>query len=100
MRLARVLRGQFRGLSTLPESTVAALERTCEVSRNPNVLRAHGKDESHHASVPPEAVCFARSTEEVVAVVRLCAEARVPIIPFGTGTSLEQAQASYWLMFL
>lgn len=38
---------------------------------------------------PPDAVIFAQSTPEVVEVVRLCAEARVPIIPFGTGTSLE-----------
>jgi D-lactate dehydrogenase (cytochrome) len=34
-------------------------------------------------------VVFAESTEEVIEVVRLCAEARVPVIPFGTGTSLE-----------
>ena len=38
---------------------------------------------------PPDAVVFAGSTEEVQAVVRVCAEQRVPIIPFGTGTSLE-----------
>src|SRR5512135_1555306 len=38
---------------------------------------------------PPDAVLFAESTTEVADVVRLCAEARVPIIPFGTGTSLE-----------
>ncbi|HKA47031.1 MAG TPA: FAD-linked oxidase C-terminal domain-containing protein [Methyloceanibacter sp.] len=38
---------------------------------------------------PPDAVVFAESTPEVVDLVRLCAEARVPVIPFGTGTSLE-----------
>ena len=38
---------------------------------------------------PPDAVVFAESTPEVIEVVRLCAEARVPVIPFGTGTSLE-----------
>ncbi len=37
----------------------------------------------------PEAVLFAETTDEVSEVVKLCAEARVPIIPFGTGTSLE-----------
>ena len=41
------------------------------------------------ACQPPDAVVFAETTREVVEVVRLCAEARVPIIPFGTGTSLE-----------
>lgn len=38
---------------------------------------------------PPDAVLFAETTAEVVEVVKLCAEARVPLIPFGTGTSLE-----------
>jgi D-lactate dehydrogenase (cytochrome) len=40
-------------------------------------------------SEPPEAVLFVETTEEVAEVVKLCAGARVPIIPFGTGTSLE-----------
>ena len=40
-------------------------------------------------SEPPDAVVFAEETPEVVELVGLCAEARVPIIPFGTGTSLE-----------
>jgi D-lactate dehydrogenase (cytochrome) len=34
-------------------------------------------------------VIFPRSTEEVQKIVRICAEYRVPIVPFGTGTSLE-----------
>jgi D-lactate dehydrogenase (cytochrome) len=38
---------------------------------------------------PPDAVLFAETEAEVSEVVRLCVEARVPVIPFGTGTSLE-----------
>ena len=38
---------------------------------------------------PPDAVAFARSTDEVAEIVRACAAHRVPVIPFGTGTSLE-----------
>jgi D-lactate dehydrogenase (cytochrome) len=38
---------------------------------------------------PPDAVVFPQSTEEVQDIVRICAKHRVPIIPFGTGTSLE-----------
>lgn len=38
---------------------------------------------------PPDAVVFAQSTQDVAEVVRTCAAHGVPIIPFGTGTSLE-----------
>ncbi len=37
----------------------------------------------------PDAVIFAHSSDEVREIVRVCAEHLVPIIPFGTGTSLE-----------
>lgn len=40
---------------------------------------------------PPEAVVLPRSTEEVIAVVKLCAERKIPIIPRGAGTSLSGA---------
>ncbi|NKB20183.1 MAG: FAD-binding protein [Alphaproteobacteria bacterium] len=55
-----------------------------------DAVRAHhGKDESHHPTAPPDIVVFPDSSEEVSTIVRLCAEDRVPIIPFGAGTSLE-----------
>ncbi|WP_425093661.1 FAD-binding oxidoreductase [Tropicimonas sp. S265A] len=38
---------------------------------------------------PADGVMFAASTDEVADVVRICADHHVPIIPFGTGTSLE-----------
>jgi D-lactate dehydrogenase (cytochrome) len=49
----------------------------------------HGRDESSFAPVPPDAVVFAQSTDEVAFAVGLCHERRVPVIAFGTGTSLE-----------
>lgn len=36
----------------------------------------------------PEAVCEAESTEEVAAIVKLCAERRIPVTPRGAGTGL------------
>ena len=58
------------------------------------VREHHGKDSSFHAMEAPDAVAFAESTEEVSAIVKLCAEHGRPVIPFGTGTSLEgQIQA-------
>jgi len=49
----------------------------------------HGSSETHFAAAPPDAVLFPTTTEEVVAIVRLCDEHEVPIIAFGAGTSLE-----------
>lgn len=53
------------------------------------IREQHGRDESFHPCMPPDAVVFAHSTDEVSRVVSACAERGVPIIPFGTGTSLE-----------
>jgi D-lactate dehydrogenase (cytochrome) len=39
--------------------------------------------------MPPLAVVFAETTEEVALVVKLCAEYKVPIIPYGVGSSVE-----------
>src|SRR5688572_14891676 len=50
---------------------------------------AHGTDEGWHAPLAPDAVVYVTSTEEVVEVVQACAQHRVPLIPFGAGTSLE-----------
>jgi len=54
-----------------------------------SVREQHGRDESFHASAPPEAVAFAECNEEVAEIVRICVQHQKPIIPFGTGTSLE-----------
>src|SRR5258707_11987604 len=53
------------------------------------VCEQHGKDASYHPSVAPDAVAFARSTEEVSEIVKICAHHKVPLIPFGAGTGLE-----------
>lgn len=53
------------------------------------VRRQHGSSEAHFTAVLPDAVVFARSTDDVVDLVRLCTAANVPIVPFGAGTSIE-----------
>ena len=55
----------------------------------PAVREEHGRDESYHAPRPPDVVVYATSTEEVSDIVKVCARRQVPVIPFGTGTSLE-----------
>jgi len=59
------------------------------LSTSAAIREQHGHDESYHPGHPPGAVVFAHSTEEVSAVVKACAARGVPVIPFGTGTSLE-----------
>jgi D-lactate dehydrogenase (cytochrome) len=53
------------------------------------VCLQHGTDESAFQPLPPDAVAFPSSNEEVAALVRLCAAERVPVIPFGVGSSVE-----------
>jgi D-lactate dehydrogenase (cytochrome) len=53
------------------------------------VREHHGHGEGLIDSALPDVVVFPESNEEVAAIVRLCHLARVPVIPFGVGTSVE-----------
>jgi D-lactate dehydrogenase (cytochrome) len=53
------------------------------------VREQHGNTITWIENQPPDAVVYPQSTEDVQEIVRICAAHRVPIIPFGTGTSLE-----------
>jgi D-lactate dehydrogenase (cytochrome) len=53
------------------------------------VCEQHGNTVTWIENQPPDAVVFPQSTEEVQDIVRICGGHRVPVIPFGTGTSLE-----------
>ena len=53
------------------------------------VREQHGRDESPFDAPPPEAVVFCESTEDVAFAVTTAAEHRVPVIPYGAGSSLE-----------
>jgi D-lactate dehydrogenase (cytochrome) len=53
------------------------------------VRMEHGRSETHFAPMPPDAVVFAETTDDVVLAVRLCGEFGVPLVPFGAGTSVE-----------
>jgi D-lactate dehydrogenase (cytochrome) len=73
------------------ESLVAALRQLLgdRLSTKTAICAQHGRDESYHPAHAPDAVAFARTADEVAAIVRLCAERKTPIVAFGTGTSLE-----------
>jgi D-lactate dehydrogenase (cytochrome) len=53
------------------------------------VREHHGHGEGLVDMALPDIVVFPESNEEVSAIVRLCHLARVPVIPFGVGTSVE-----------
>jgi D-lactate dehydrogenase (cytochrome) len=53
------------------------------------VRAQHGRDESRFAPQLPDAVAFADSTEEVSRILELCARERVPLVPWGAGSSVE-----------
>lgn len=64
------------------------------ITRSKSDLDLHGRSESHFSLSPPDAVAYPESTEDVAQIVAICARHRVPVIGWGTGTSLEgQAQA-------
>jgi D-lactate dehydrogenase (cytochrome) len=53
------------------------------------VREQHGRDESAFDMPPPSAVVFAQSTADVSDAIKLAARYKVPVIPFGVGSSLE-----------
>src|SRR6266480_6134742 len=90
---------------------LAAAEAVAETRRNPKVVDAaigalaarfgnrlvtsqavreqHGNILTWIENQPPDAVVFPQSAEDVQDAVRICVRHRVPVIPYGTGTSLE-----------
>jgi D-lactate dehydrogenase (cytochrome) len=77
-----------------PQALAASLEALAARFGN-NLITSQAVREQHAhtttwlAPQPPDAVVMARSTEDIQDVVRICAKNGVPVIPFGTGTSLE-----------
>lgn len=53
------------------------------------ICEQHGHTTTWIENQPPDAVVFPQVVEEVVEIVKTCAAHRVPVIPYGTGTSLE-----------
>jgi D-lactate dehydrogenase (cytochrome) len=78
-------------MSVAPMSLIDELRTRLgdRLSTSAAVRDHHSHGESWHAPAPPDAVVFPESTAEVAAIVGACAQARVPVIPFGMGSSLE-----------
>jgi D-lactate dehydrogenase (cytochrome) len=76
---------------TVPAAMIEALKTRfgARCSTAQAVRDQHGRDESPFEVPPPDAVVFAESADEVAAVVALADRYAVPVIAFGTGSSLE-----------
>lgn len=77
--------------AALPEALRTALASRfgARFSTGLSDRQTHGSDESPLRPMPPDAVVYARSTEEVAFVASQCHEHRTPLIPFGVGSSVE-----------
>jgi D-lactate dehydrogenase (cytochrome) len=53
------------------------------------VREQHGHTLTWVKNQPPDVVVYPQTTAEVSEIVKLCASANVPVVAFGTGTSLE-----------
>jgi D-lactate dehydrogenase (cytochrome) len=78
-------------LREVPEALIEALQQRfgAQCSTALVVREQHGRDESIFSVPPPSAVVFAQSTQDVADAVKLAASYKVPVIPFGVGSSLE-----------
>lgn len=77
---------------SLPPAFLPALRAALpldSVSVIPEDLERYAHDETEDLRFPPQVVVRPRTTQEVVAVVKLCAEHQVPITPIGGRTGLS-----------
>ena len=59
------------------------------LSRSEAERRLHGQNETWFPETPPDAVAWPISTEEVSKILAICHAYRMPVVAWGTGTSLE-----------
>lgn len=59
------------------------------LTTNATLREHHSHGQDAQPPVLPDAVAFVETSEEVAELLRLCNEARVPIVAWGGGTSLE-----------
>ena len=75
----------------LSEAARTQLSQTLgdRLSLSKSDLALHGRSETHFPTLPPDAVAYPETAEEVSAIMRICSAHGVPVIGWGTGTGLE-----------
>jgi D-lactate dehydrogenase (cytochrome) len=59
------------------------------ITTNAGLREHHSHGQDTQPPVMPDAVAFVESSEEVAKLLALCHAGRIPVVPFGAGTSLE-----------
>ncbi len=86
--MATSVRGQAR--ENIDTAIAVLRQRFGERLQTGEAIRQqHGHTLTWVPNQPPDAVVWPESTEEVQDIVKVAASHRVPLIPFGAGTSLE-----------
>ena len=77
------------------ESTVNSAVESLRASYGDRTVTTHAVREHHSHGEGmqdaglPDVVVFPESNEEIASILKLCNQARIPVIAYGTGTSLE-----------
>ena len=90
-KMRKVIQFSRRQVSTLPETFLSALRAIPDINinTNPYELERHGRGETYHKTQPPQSIVHVTKESDVIAVLKLCNTYKIPVIPFGAGTSLE-----------
>jgi D-lactate dehydrogenase (cytochrome) len=76
-------------LTGLRTELLGLIPDEARVSDSDSVLDQHAADLTYHEPHRPDVVVFPASVAEVSSVLAYANRARVPVVPFGAGTSLE-----------
>jgi D-lactate dehydrogenase (cytochrome) len=79
----------FNSIEKTHISYLKAIVPHDRLSTGESVLDLHAKDQSQHPAVRPEVVIWPHAAEEVAAVVKYANDNHIPIVGWGSGSSLE-----------
>jgi len=79
----------FRRVGEKDLKDLADIVGASRISTGESNLNLHSMDQTHHRGYLPEVVIWPLSTEEVSRILTLANDRKIPVTPWGAGTSLE-----------
>lgn len=70
------------------EELLVSLDKS-QVTRSETELLNHSEDESYHEGKNPTLIVYPRNKEDVVHIMSVSTKMKIPVIPYGRGSSLE-----------